>query len=68
MRSAFVIDLIRSTRVGGVNPRAIIGGQMYRVGDIVDAQRVIRIVKIEADSRSVEFADEENNTLTRTLD
>jgi DNA polymerase III epsilon subunit-like protein len=54
--------------IGGPNPRAIIDGQMYRTGDIVDPQRGYRITKIDADKRSIDFTDQENNTATRILD
>jgi hypothetical protein len=54
--------------IGGPNPRAIIDGQMYRTGDMVDSQRGYRIANINVDKRSIDFTDLETNTVTRTLD
>jgi hypothetical protein len=48
-------------------PAALIGGKLYRVGDLADAAHGIRIVRIDVDANVVDFIDASGRVLTRRL-
>jgi len=54
--------------IGGVTTRAIVNGEVLRVGDIVDRQRGISIFQIEPEKRIVVFADREGRTVSRGME
>jgi hypothetical protein len=48
-------------------PCAVIDGQPYRVGDLVDATHKIRIVRIDGSAGAVDFVDPSGRVLSRSL-
>lgn len=64
----FVISLQLTGLIGGPEPRAMIEGRMYRVGDVVDESRHVVVLQIELKKNSVTFGDAAGNIVQRVIE
>lgn len=64
----WVIALPLTGIMGGAEPRALVDGRMYRVGDAVDRPRGIVILQIDSDKKTVVFGDGAGSIVRRVLE
>ena len=63
-----VVALPLTGIMGGAEPRALIDGRMYRVGDAVDRPRGVVILQIDSDKNTVVFGDGAGSIVRRLLE
>ena len=54
--------------VGGPEPRVLIDGRLYRVGDAIDPSRGVVIVQVDVNKNAVVFSDAAGNVVQRILE
>ena len=54
--------------VGGPEPRVLIDGRLYRVGDGIDPSRGVVIVQVDVNKNAVVFSDAAGNVVQRILE
>ena len=65
---AFAISLPLTGIIGGPEPRALIDGRMFRVGDMIARPRGVVILQIDLDKKSVAFGDAAGSIVQRVLE
>lgn len=64
----WVVALPLTGIMGGAEPRALIDGGMYRVGDAVDRPRGVVILQIDSEKNTVVFGDGAGSIVRRVLE
>lgn len=64
---AFTASLRITGFMGGTEPRVLIDGRAYRVGDVVDESRRVTVVQVDFDGKTVVLADASGSIVKRVL-
>jgi len=66
--TVYVMELKLGGFIGGRVPRVMIGGNLYRTGDLIDPQNEITVTRIDPENRLAEFTDSTGKTIRRVLE